>query len=102
MNVKDPSDLYEYLSIKISEDEEVLTLASYAQPGQPVPNLLLGAVHYLLLKGKEHSLKNYYQSLVENADINFENAFYQFKDFAMYIEKKLSLYYNRNLFKRMK
>lgn len=89
---KGSSDLYEYLSIKISEDEEVLTLASYAQPGQPVPNLLLGAVHYLLLKGKEHSLKNYYQSLVENADINFENAFYQFKDFChVYREEVISL-----------
>ncbi|MBK5488294.1 DUF2332 domain-containing protein [Bacillus sp. TH17] len=89
---KGSSDLYEYLSIKISEDEEVLTLASYAQPGQPVPNLLLGAVHYLLLKGKEHSLKNYYQSLVENADINFENAFYQFKDFChVYPEEIISL-----------
>ncbi|MFA2692043.1 DUF2332 domain-containing protein [Bacillus mycoides] len=89
---KGSSVLYEYLSIKISEDEEVLTLASYAQPGQPVPNLLLGAVHYLLLKGKEHSLKNYYQSLVENADINFENAFYQFKDFYhVYPEEIISL-----------
>ncbi|MBK5350421.1 DUF2332 domain-containing protein [Bacillus sp. TH44] len=89
---KGSSVLYEYLSIKISEDEEVLTLASYEQPGQPVPNLLLGAVHYLLLKGKEHSLKNYYQSLVENADINFENAFYQFKDFChVYREEIISL-----------
>ncbi|OQR56978.1 DUF2332 domain-containing protein [Bacillus sp. CDB3] len=79
---KGSSDLYEYLSIKISEDEEVLTLASYAQHGQPVPNLLLGAVHYLLLKGKEHTLKRYYHSLVENADTNFENAFQQFKNFC--------------------
>ena len=49
---KGSSDLYEYLSMKIAEDEEVLTLSSYAQVGQPVPNLLLGAVHYLLLAGK--------------------------------------------------
>ncbi|MBM6648746.1 DUF2332 domain-containing protein [Bacillus sp. RIT 809] len=89
---KGSSPLYEYLSIKISEDEEVLTLAFNAQPGQPIPNLLLGAVHYLLLKGKEHSLKKYYQSLVENADINFENAFYQFKDFCrVYREEIISL-----------
>ena len=54
---KGSSDLYEYLSIQIAEDEEVLTLSSYAQAGQPVPNLLLGAVHYLLLAGKEHPLK---------------------------------------------
>ncbi|UYO17996.1 DUF2332 domain-containing protein [Bacillus sp. 41-22] len=89
---KGSSDLYEYLSIEISEDEEVLTLASYAQPGQPIPNLLLGAVHYLLLKGKEHSLKRYYYSLVEDADTNFENAFYQFKDFChVYQEEIISL-----------
>jgi hypothetical protein len=89
---KGSSDLYEYLSIKISEDEEVLTLASYAQPGQPIANLLLGAVHYLLLKGKKHTLKRYYRSLVENADTNFENAFHQFKDFCHeYREEIISL-----------
>ncbi|UYX55240.1 DUF2332 domain-containing protein [Bacillus thuringiensis] len=89
---KGSSDLYEYLAIKISEDEEVLTLASYAQPGQPIPNLLLGAVHYLLLKGKKHTLKRYYRSLVENADTNFEHAFHQFKDFCHeYREEIISL-----------
>ncbi|MEK0221616.1 DUF2332 domain-containing protein [Bacillus proteolyticus] len=89
---KGSSDLYEYLSIKISKDEEVLTLASYAQPGQLIPNLLLGAVHYLLLKGKEHRLKRYYYSLVEDADTNFENAFHQFKDFChVYREEIITL-----------
>lgn len=48
---KGSSDLYEHLSLQISEDSELLALASHAQPGQPIPNLLLGAVHYLLLKG---------------------------------------------------
>ncbi len=79
---KGSSDLYEYLSMKIAEDEEVLTLSSYAQVGQPVPNLLLGAVHYLLLAGKEHHLKTYYSSLVENADTNLDKAFEHFKDFC--------------------
>ncbi|PFL24724.1 hypothetical protein COJ07_03610 [Bacillus cereus] len=89
---KGSSDLYEYLSIKISEDEEVLTLASHAQPGQPIPNVLLGAVHYLLLKGKEHSLKRYYYSLVEDTDTNFENVFHQFKDFChVYREEIITL-----------
>ncbi|PEP22181.1 hypothetical protein CN582_03405 [Bacillus wiedmannii] len=76
------SDLYEYLSIKIAEDEEVLTLSSYAQAGQPVPNLLLGAVHYLLLAGKEHHVKTYYSSLVENANTDLDKAFDNFKDFC--------------------
>lgn len=79
---KGSSDLYEHLSLKISEDEELIALASHAQPGQPVPNLLLGAVHYLLLKGNDHILKKYYGSLVVNPEKNFEQAFQQFKDFC--------------------
>ncbi|PEC22277.1 DUF2332 domain-containing protein [Bacillus cereus] len=79
---KGSSDLYEYLSINIAEDEEVLTLSSYAQTGQPIPNLLLGAVHYLLLVGKDHHLKTYYSSLVENANTNLDKAFDHFKDFC--------------------
>lgn len=59
------SELYEYLSLKIADDEELLQLSSYARSGQPTPNLFFGAVHYLLLKGTEHSLKNYYPSVVE-------------------------------------
>ncbi|MGM2417749.1 DUF2332 family protein, partial [Bacillus cereus group sp. BceL062] len=40
---KGSSNLYEHLSLRIAEDEEILTLVSHAQPGQPIPNLLLGA-----------------------------------------------------------
>ncbi|HDX9624163.1 MULTISPECIES: DUF2332 domain-containing protein [Bacillus] len=89
---KGSSDLYEYLAIKIAEDEEVLTLSSYAQAGQPVPNLLLGAVHYLLLAGKEHHLKTYYSSLVESANTDLDQAFHHFKDFCkMYREEIITL-----------
>ncbi len=89
---KGSSDLYEHLSIKISEDEEILTLASHAQPGQPTPNLLLGAVHYLLLKGYHHELKNYYASLVVNHEKNLEQAFLQFKSFCkLHREEIISL-----------
>lgn len=89
---KGSSDLYEYLSMKIAEDEEVLTLSSYAQVGQPVPNLLLGAVHYLLLAGKEHHVKTYYSSLVEHANTDLDQAFNHFKDFCkMYREEMINL-----------
>ncbi len=43
--------------------------------GQPVPNLLLGAVHYLLLAGKEHHVKTYYSSLVEHANTDLDQSF---------------------------
>lgn len=75
------SGLYEFLSYKIAEDEELLGLASEARGGQPVPNLFLGTIHYLLLSGKEHDLKEFYPSLVENPR-NSQDSFQSFKDFC--------------------
>ncbi len=75
------SRLYEHLSIKISGDEALLEICMNAREGQPVPNLLFGAVHYLLLKGKEHSLKEYYPSLVEYPKAYME-SYGPFRDFC--------------------
>ncbi|WP_057775980.1 DUF2332 domain-containing protein [Cytobacillus dafuensis] len=77
----DSSPLYEWLSLKISEDEEMLELSSHSREGQPVPNLFLGAIHYLLIKGADHSLKDFYPSIVENARF-IEDTFPHFKDFC--------------------
>src|SRR5699024_12844388 len=63
MECKDSSALYEFLSLRISADDDILELCSGAQNGQPVPNLLFGEVLCLLLKGKEHPLKDYYPRL---------------------------------------
>lgn len=79
---KGASELYEFLSLQIADDEEILQLSSYTQSGQPVPNLLFGAVHYLLLQGKEHELKEYYPSVVYNPR-NVKNSFVSFKDFCL-------------------
>ncbi len=60
------SPLYEYLSLHIARDPEILELATHAQKGQPVPNLLLGAVQFLLLQGVEgeqHPLSAFYFSI---------------------------------------
>lgn len=67
------SRLYEYLSIKIAGDEALLEICMNGRLGQPIPNLFFGAVHYLLLKGKEHSLKEYYPSLVEYPKLYMES-----------------------------
>ncbi|UNK21208.1 DUF2332 domain-containing protein [Paenibacillus sp. N3/727] len=75
------STLYEHLSLHIAEDPELLELSSYAQKGQPMPNLFFGAVHYLLLNGKEHSLKNFYPSLEKQPET--EGVFTHFKDFCL-------------------
>lgn len=57
------SPLYEHLSTQIARDPEILELATYARPGQPVPNLLFGAVQFLLLQGVQHPLAAFYVSI---------------------------------------
>lgn len=79
---KGSSKLYEYLSNQISEDHELLELSSYAKKGQPIPNLFLGAVHYLLLLGTEHKVKEYYPSLVASPR-ELHHVFPLFKDFCL-------------------
>lgn len=60
------SELYASLSTFIASDPELLDIASNAGEGQPVPNLLFGAVHYLLLKDSKHELAAYYASLSDS------------------------------------
>lgn len=79
---KGSSILYEQLSEQIAADDELLELASYARPGQPVPNLFFGAVHYLLLKGHNHKLREYYRSIV-NKPRDAAAAFPYFRDFCL-------------------
>ncbi|MCJ8008721.1 DUF2332 domain-containing protein [Lederbergia wuyishanensis] len=79
---KGSSPLYEYLSLKISEDKDLLELSSHAKEGQPIPNLFLGAVHYLLQSGFKHPLKEYYPSLVKQP-LNLEGIFPHFKNFCL-------------------
>jgi hypothetical protein len=57
------SPLYERLSVGIADDPEVLGIAAQAKPGQPLPNLFLAAVHFLLLRGIPAPLAAFYPSL---------------------------------------
>jgi len=52
------SALYEHLSHRIAADNEMLALAAHCRAGQPAPNLFLGAVHFLLLRGGIESQAN--------------------------------------------
>lgn len=78
---KGSSPLYEYLALQIANNDELLELSTYAQKGQPKPNMLLGSVHHLLLNGTSHPLASYYPNLVEETcDIN--GAFRHFLNFC--------------------
>jgi len=57
------SPLYERLSLGIMRDYDLLSLAAEAR-ADPVPNLLLAAVHYLLLAGERADLTDHYPDLV--------------------------------------
>lgn len=87
---KGSSLIYEYLSKQIAMDNSLLKIASRAREGQPVPNLLFGAVHYLLLKGTEHPLKDYYPSIVETPK-SFKDSFSIFKDFCLNYQKEIEV-----------
>lgn len=59
----DAAPLYRQLALAVAEDEDLLALASRAVHG-PVPNLLLAAVHYLLMRSPGEDLAGYYATLV--------------------------------------
>ncbi len=79
---KGSSKLYEFLALGIAKDDELLELCTNSRNGQPVPNLLFGAVHYLLLKGFEHKLKEFYSSIVVEAKPH-NDSFEYFKEFCL-------------------
>lgn len=82
------SELYKTLSEQISNDNELLNLCLHAKEGQPVPNLLFGAVHYLLLQGADHELKEFYPSIVGEAKRK-DNPFPLFKKFCIENTEKI-------------
>ena len=76
------SPLYEKFSLGIVNDPELLELATYVRPGQPVPNLFLGASHYLLLKGVAHPLAKFYPDLTPDPEQN-EDPYPYFHSFYL-------------------
>jgi hypothetical protein len=75
------SPLYARLSEGVGGDEELKALAARAKPGQPHANMLLGAVHFLLLRGAEHPLRRHYPDLGGGA-AEGEDPFPLFRDFV--------------------
>lgn len=54
------SPLYARLAEAAADDDRLLDIAATAPAGQPEPELLLAAVHSLLLAGRDHPLARYY------------------------------------------
>jgi hypothetical protein len=54
------SPRYAAIARSVADDDDLLTLVGEAPPGGRQPNVLLAAVHYLLLGGLEHPLADVY------------------------------------------
>lgn len=63
--------VYAVLARAVAGDAEMRALAAHAQPHQPHPNMLFGAVHYLLLRGEADSeMRRYYRTLGGDSPID--------------------------------
>ena len=71
--------LYEHLARGVGGDAALREFANGARPGQPPANILFGAVHYLLLRGAEHPLRQFYKTL---GGAGSGDAFPAFQDFV--------------------
>ncbi|HEX3943101.1 MAG TPA: DUF2332 domain-containing protein [Rhizomicrobium sp.] len=74
--------LYTQIVRGITGNTGLKELAARVQKGQPPANILLASVHYLLLRGAEHPLRQFYPNLNGGARIEGEDAFPPFKDFV--------------------
>lgn len=73
--------LYARFGEGIREDEDLKALAARAKPGQPHGNMIMGAVHFLLLRGADHPIRRHYRDL-DGHPPEGEDPFPLFKDFV--------------------
>ena len=83
------SPLYNTLALRIRDDDRLRRIAAHARPGQPQANLILAAVHFLLLGGKSHPLASHYPDLHPDGKPTTD-AFAEFRAFCIEHEAELS------------
>jgi hypothetical protein len=74
--------LYTRLGDAACKDPDLLELLAKIPPQQPVPLLLFGAVHQLLLNGADHPLRDFYATCTDTPD-PVSDPFPAFRDFVM-------------------
>jgi len=68
------SPLYRALRPVVAEQPEILDMLGHRWAGQQAPYLFFGAVHYLVLGGAEHPLRDFFASVVKDAARSPEEA----------------------------
>ncbi len=82
------SPLYKRLALGIGDDDELRAMAARVKDGQPQANVLLAAVHYLLLAGADHPLADHYASVRPHPH-PADDPFPVFRDFCRAHAKEL-------------
>lgn len=85
--VEQKCELYAELSRATAGDQRLLEIAREARPEQPEPELLLAAVHSLLLDGSEHPLTAFYPSCTGTSSEGSPVS--AFQDFCLRYETEL-------------
>lgn len=83
----DVSPLYERLARGVIDDSALLAIAADASESQPAPQLLLGAVHALLLGGQKHPLADFYPTCTD--DPKDDDPFPHFREFCLANEEAI-------------
>ncbi len=76
------SELYARLAAGIGQDAALKALAARAKIGQPHANLILGAVHFLILRGAQHPLTRFYATAGEAVPAAEDDPIPDFQDFV--------------------
>ncbi|HLG66205.1 MAG TPA: DUF2332 domain-containing protein [Ktedonosporobacter sp.] len=76
------SPLYQSFCKVVAQDQPVLELLTQRQTGQQASFLLFGAIHYLLLSGAQHPLRDFYPSLVDRVTASPGEAGPELLDFC--------------------
>jgi len=79
--------LYAALSARVAEDEPIRSLARGGHPQHPPANLLFGAVHYMLLCGADHPLREFYPTVGGTRPA--DNAWPAFRHFCIAHEAEI-------------
>ncbi|MFB6254113.1 MAG: DUF2332 domain-containing protein [Halobacteriaceae archaeon] len=86
----DISPLYECLARGVAEDPQLQTITQDTKKGQPAPQLLLGAVHAILLRGVDHPLADFYPTCTDTPiDPNERDPFPSFREFCFTYENQI-------------
>ena len=83
------SPLYERLALGMREDDKLRAMAAKVKAGQPQANIILAAVHAMLLGGVDHPLADHYKSVRPNGTPKGD-AFPLFRDFCLTHERTLT------------